>query len=61
MNDNLNENLVGDQARPRFIPKSQRSELSEHSDAERSDVLGSYTGTPADESDLYPVQDADDL
>lgn len=27
----------------------------------RSDVLGSYTGTPADEDDDMPVQDADDL
>lgn len=27
----------------------------------RSDVLGSYTGTPADEEDDMPVQDADDL
>lgn len=26
-----------------------------------SDVLGSYTGTPKDEEDLQPVQDADDL
>jgi len=27
----------------------------------RSDVLGSYTGIPADEDDDQPVQDADDL
>lgn len=26
-----------------------------------SDVLGSYTGTPEDEDDDHPVQDADDL
>lgn len=26
-----------------------------------SDVLGSYTGTPEDEDDDRPVQDADDL
>ena len=26
-----------------------------------SDVLGSYTGTPADLEDDQPVQDADDL
>lgn len=26
-----------------------------------SDVLGSYTGTPADPGDDQPVQDADDL
>lgn len=26
-----------------------------------SDVLGSYTGTPKDDTDLKPVQDADDL
>jgi len=26
-----------------------------------SDVLGSYTGTPQDEEDPQPVQDADDL
>lgn len=27
----------------------------------RSDVLGSYTGTPEDKNDDQPVQDADDL
>lgn len=27
----------------------------------RSDVLGSYTGTPEDKDDDQPVQDADDL
>ena len=27
----------------------------------RSDVLGSYTGTPEDKDDEQPVQDADDL
>ena len=26
-----------------------------------SDVLGSYTGTPEDDEDDHPVQDADDL
>ena len=26
-----------------------------------SDVLGSYTGTPADDEDDMPVQDVDDL
>ena len=26
-----------------------------------SDVLGSYTGTPEEEDDEVPVQDADDL
>lgn len=29
--------------------------------AVRSDVLGSYTGTPEDKDDDQPVQDADDL
>ena len=28
---------------------------------DHSDVLGSYTGTPADPDDDQPVQDADDL
>ena len=31
------------------------------SQRDRSDVLGSYTGVPADEEDDEPVQDADDL
>lgn len=26
-----------------------------------TDVLGSYTGTPAEKEDMHPVQDADDL
>lgn len=26
-----------------------------------TDVLGSYTGTPSEEGDIRPVQDADDL
>ncbi|MDR0396093.1 MAG: hypothetical protein LBH66_02180 [Oscillospiraceae bacterium] len=36
-------------------------DMARHSDAVRGDVLGSYTGTPADSKDLEPVQDADDL
>ncbi len=31
------------------------------SQRDKSDVLGSYTGVPADEEDDQPVQDADDL
>ncbi|MDR2657541.1 MAG: hypothetical protein LBB86_06920 [Oscillospiraceae bacterium] len=44
----------------RFKPHSL-GDLARHSDAVRSDVLGSYTGTPAYESDSAPTQDADDL
>lgn len=36
-------------------------DMARHSGAVRGDVLGSYTGTPADSKDLEPVQDADDL
>ena len=31
------------------------------SQRDKSDVLGSYTGVPADPEDDEPVQDADDL
>ncbi|MBQ8537552.1 MAG: hypothetical protein IJ461_09150 [Clostridia bacterium] len=34
--------------------------LHDQSKESNSDVLGSYTGTPADQEDT-PVQDADDL
>jgi len=34
--------------------------LRDQSKESNSDVLGSYTGTPADQTDT-PVQDADDL
>jgi hypothetical protein len=37
------------------------NDMARQSDAARGDVLGSYTGTPADPDDQQPVQDADDL
>ncbi|MDR1569509.1 MAG: hypothetical protein LBS72_03350 [Oscillospiraceae bacterium] len=35
--------------------------LAKHSDLYKSDVMGGYTGTPADADDPEPEQDADDL
>lgn len=35
--------------------------LRTFSEQERSDILGSYTGTPADPDDDVPDQDVDDL
>ncbi|HML46409.1 MAG TPA: hypothetical protein PKE04_06635 [Clostridia bacterium] len=35
--------------------------LRTFSEQEQSDILGSYTGTPADPEDDMPDQDADDL
>lgn len=46
-------------------PKNRRLKdldaLASQSSRSRSDVLGSYTGTPADPDDPMPEQDADDL
>ncbi|GHU68555.1 hypothetical protein FACS1894184_10810 [Clostridia bacterium] len=47
--------------RPKKSKMRERSEMAEHSDDVRGDVLGSYTGTPADSTDDMPTQDADDL
>ncbi|MBQ2699922.1 MAG: hypothetical protein IJF65_02085 [Clostridia bacterium] len=42
-------------------PKKKRPNvLHDQSKQSNSDVLGSYTGTPADQNDT-PVQDVDDL
>ena len=44
-------------------PKKKKTPnvLAHQSAQSNSDVLGSYTGTPADLEDDEPVQDADDL
>lgn len=39
----------------------RRGVMSLMTDEARSDVLGSYTGTPKDPDDIVPTQDADDL
>ena len=44
---------------PERVAWHKRGLLATLSRREHSDVLGSYTGTPAD--DDQPVQDADDL
>ena len=42
-------------------PWQKRGLMALISKQNHSDVLGSYTGTPADDDDDVPVQDADDL
>lgn len=50
---------------PRVIRTWQRKSREEREESEEapipSDVQGSYTGTPLEEGDDRPVQDADDL
>ncbi len=49
---------------PRTIRTWQRKGREERGEQEPkipSDVQGSYTGTPLEEEDSQPVQDADDL
>lgn len=46
------------QSRPR---RKTMWDFAEQSKQANSDVLGSYTGTPADPDDPEPTQDADDL
>ena len=50
---------------PRVIRTWQRKGREEREESEEapipSDVQGSYTGTPLEEGDDRPVQDADDL
>jgi len=54
------DDFVNERKKPHSSAVPETDILSKQSREAGSDVLGSYTGTPADRDDI-PEQDADDL